>query len=212
MLNNKKNLYYGLFVMYLLLCGYAFYVNTIKGYEYAYSMTFVSLALVFVVPVAFKLLKLKPIYELYILALIFIFMASLCGSSFIFYKTVPYWDKYTHAYSGVLGALAAYILYCSLKKVLVVERKEHTIMYLFVNAINISIACIWELYEFSILVLFDNDSIKHYSTGVYDAMGDIIVCIIGGLFTTFLIYRRYKTNKDSFITNIYEKFYQLNMK
>lgn len=205
-------IYYICCIIYAIFLIYALYDNYTKGYTHSLTMTFVSLVLAFLVPLTFKILHFKPVYEIFILAIIFMFLASLLGSSYRFYDHVLYWDKYVHAFSGVLGALLAYILFCVLKKTQKVEKQDYGIMYIFVNAINITIATLWELFEYAGLVLFDYDGIRHYTSGVHDSMTDIIVCIIGGIITTYFIYRFYTTQKDNLFVNINRKFYQINIK
>lgn len=210
--DNYKIIYYVCCFIYALFVAYSWYDNFTKGYTHSLMMVYVSIALAFVAPVVFKLMKWKPVYEIYTLALIFMFLASTLGSAYRFYDHVLYWDKFVHGISGILGLLASYILFCTLKKTTYVKKEDRAIMYIFINVCNISIATIWELYEYSTLVLFNYDAIRHYSTGVHDSMTDIIVCIIGGGIATYFIYRYYKTGKENFLINIYNKFYNLNKK
>ncbi|MDF9825005.1 hypothetical protein M2475_000989 [Breznakia sp. PF5-3] len=209
---NVKKIYYICFGVYVVLLGYAFYSNYTNGYMHSFMMTFVSAALLFVPQLVFKIFKLKPVYEIYIIALIFIAIASLFGSSYRFFDHYLYWDKISHAFSGVLGVLFAYILFCTLKKIHHVEKKDVPLMLIFINAVNISIAALWEQYEYICLLVADYDAINHYTSGVHDSMGDIGVCIIGGVITTLFIVQRYRSGKPNFITNVYEKFYEHNIK
>lgn len=207
-----KKIYYVCCVIYALFLGYAFYDCFINQYMHSLMMCFVSLALVFCIPLLFRIMKWNPVYEIYILAIIFMFLASVLGSAYRFYDHVLYWDKYVHCFSGVLGAEVAYLLFCLLKKIQIVNKEDHSVMYVFINAVNIMIAALWELFEYAGLVFFDYDGIRHYTTGVHDSMTDILVCIIGGLVTTFFIYRYYKTGKDNIFSNINKRFHLINIK
>lgn len=209
---NAKKGYYITLTAYIAILAYAVYYNIANGYSQAMFMCFVSAALMVVAPLAFKIMKWKPVYEIYTLTLVFIAIASLFGSSLRFYKLYIFWDKLAHTFSGVLGILFGYILFCSLKKVAFADKKDVPLLLIFVNAVNISIAALWEQYEYLCLLIADYDAINHYSSGVHDSMGDIGVCIIGGLITTLFIIQRYRSGKGNFITNIYEKFYNLNIK
>ncbi len=200
-MKTMKLLYHILVILYMVLCGITIYYNVSMHYNNALMMSILSLALTFTVPIAFTIMKIKPIYEIYIIGLIFIFISSLAGSGMRFYSIISYWDLIAHGFSGVLGALAAYLLYCRLKKVAKAQN-DYAIVFLFVTAINISIAVLWELYEYALLYFFDYDAILHYKSGVHDAMQDIIICIIGGLFTTYFIYRSVCKNKNNFIARI----------
>lgn len=207
-----KKSYYFCCIIYALVLAYAFYECISRQYIHSLVMCFVSLALVFLIPLFFKLMKWKPVYEVYILAIIFMFLASVLGSSFRFYDNVPYWDKYVHCFSGVLGGEVAYILFCLLKKTGKVNKEDLSLMYVFINSVNIMIAALWEEFEYAGLVFFNYDGIRHYTTGVNDSMTDILVCIIGGLLTTYFVYRYYRTEKDNIFSNINRKFYEMNKK
>lgn len=208
--DNYKQIYYIVLFIYLLFLGYAFYECITKQYMHSLMMCFVSLALAFSFPLLFKLMKWKPVYEIYILAILFMFLASVLGSSYRFYDHVLYWDKYVHCFSGVLGAEVAYILFCLLKKTKKAEKADLPLLYVFMNAVNIMIAALWEEFEYAGLIFFNYDGIRHYSTGVHDSMTDILVCIIGGLLTTYFIYRYYQTGKANIFSNINEKFHSIN--
>ncbi len=52
-----------------------------------------------------------------------------------------------------------------------------------------SIAFLWEIFEYCGLVFFQHDASKHFTTGVHDTMQDMIVSMIGGLIITYLIYK-----------------------
>jgi len=170
---NAKKGYYVTLIAYIAILMYAFYYNFTMGYIQALLMSFISVALIGVVPFLFKIMKWKPVYEIYTLALVFIAIASLFGSSLRFYKLYIFWDKLAHTFSGVLGILLGYSLFCSLKKVAYVNKKDVPLLLIFINAINISIAALWEQYEYLCLLIADYDAINHYSSGVHDSMGDI---------------------------------------
>ena len=53
----------------------------------------------FLVPLALKLLHLKPIFEMYILNVVFAAIASIAGSMLDAYA-IPYFDKVLHFCSG----------------------------------------------------------------------------------------------------------------
>lgn len=96
------------------------------------------------------------------------------------------------------------------KKTVVIKSGELSLFVVFINAINLSMAALWEFYEYAILVLFNNDAINHYTSGVHDSMGDMIVCMLGGLIVTGILYRSYKKQQTNFFVNLTKKFYQIN--
>lgn len=84
--------------------------------------------------------------------------------------------------------------YVCLKKYIPVQK----ILYIMINCVEMSIAFLWEVFEYSGLVFFAYDASHHYSTGVHDTMQDMIVSLIGGLIMTYLIYKF-----PSYIHNLY---------
>ncbi|MEG0314332.1 MAG: hypothetical protein RR646_03610 [Erysipelotrichaceae bacterium] len=211
-MKNLKKINYGLYIVYAITLIYAYYENFITNDMNGVGMCLVSTLLPLLVPVAFKLFKWKHVDEIDTIAIIFIYFASLIGSCLGGYSITGF-DKVLHFSSGLFATLIAIILYIFIKKETRIEDKqERTIFYIFINAVNLSIAIFWEFYEFAMLVFFNNDCINHYSTGVYDSITDILCAFIGGLIVFFIVYKYYKTNKKTFFINLYEKFYLTNIK
>ncbi|MEG1066757.1 MAG: hypothetical protein RSD85_04320, partial [Erysipelotrichaceae bacterium] len=180
-MKNLKKINYGLYIVYALTLIYAYYENFITNDMNGVGMCLVSTLLPLLVPVAFKLFKWKHVDEIDTIAIIFIYFASLIGSCLGGYSIAGF-DKVLHFSSGLFATLIAIILYIFIKKETHIEDKqERTIFYIFINAVNLSIAIFWEFYEFAMLVFFNNDCINHYSTGVYDSITDILCAFIGGL-------------------------------
>ena len=92
------------------------------------------------------------------------------------------------------------------------EKKDFTLFLVFINAVNIAIGEIWEFYEYAMLIFFDNDCINHYTQGVHDTITDVMCATVGGILLTLLIVRYYKSGKSNFFTNVYEKFYERDIK
>ena len=74
-----------------------------------------------------------------------------------------------------------------------------------------AIALLWEFYEYSMLIFFNNDCINHYTTGVHDSITDMLCAFTAGLIITTLVVRYYKTGKKDFFISLYEKFYDMNI-
>lgn len=133
-----------------------------------------------------SLLLLIPIrwihYNLYrIEYLVYIYLTQVLGTVCRFYQ-YPYYDKVMHFLSGMIFTLLAYIFFQK-------EFHSKALLSLFINSIETLIAFLWEVFEYSGLILFNYDASRHYTTGVHDTMQDMIVSFIGGLIITFLIYK-----------------------
>ena len=108
MKNKKTNfIYKSCILIYLISLVYAFYLNW--GGKY-FSMTIVACLTPFIMPLLMKLLKIEVPQEFYIINIIFVYFASLWGSCLGGYH-LPYFDKFTHFFSGIIFCEIAYIFY-----------------------------------------------------------------------------------------------------
>ena len=198
-------------VIYVITLAYALYHNySIQDWE-AVGMGFVAMITPLIVPVAFKIFHLKPVYEIYIVSTVFTYFASLLGSSFHWYSYFGF-DKVLHFSSGWFVTTLAVILYFFIKKSNTFkDKKDYTIFLIFINAVNLAVAELWEFYEYAMLIFFNNDCINHYTQGVHDSMTDMLCATFAGIILTLLIIRYYKTGKGNFFISVYEKFYQRNI-
>lgn len=211
-MNNKiKNVNKILIVIYVVTLLYSFYNAFTTNNNSAIGMSFVAILCPFLTPIVFKILKWKMVDEVMCVNIIFMYFASLIGSCLGGYST-SWFDKVVHFSSGFLACLIGVIIYYYIRK----EKKardnsDFILLVIFMNCFNMAVALLWEFYEFMVLVLFNNDAIRHYTTGVYDSMSDMLLATISGLALTFIYYRYYKNNKNNFLINIYESFYEANI-
>lgn len=190
---------------------FSMYHNVATKNNTAFAMGVVSMVLPFLVPLMFRLFRFQPVYEIYILNVVFLYFSSLLGSALSWYS-YPYFDKVTHFVSGWLFLILARIVYYHFRKSDDIRKMEDKkICYVFMNAVNMAIAVIWEFYEYALLVFFQNDAIRQYTTGVSDSMTDMLCATVAGLSLTIYIYYMDKHNKQSFVTRIYERFYEKNI-
>lgn len=198
-------------VIYVITLVYALYHNfSIQDWE-SFGMGLVAMITPLIVPVAFKIFHLKPVYEIYIVSTIFTYFASLLGSSYHWYSYFGF-DKVLHFSSGWFATTLAVILYFYIKKSNTFkDKREYTIFLIFINAVNLAVAELWEFYEYGMLIFFNNDCINHYTQGVHDSMTDMLCAACAGIILTLLIVRYYKTGKGNFFISVYEKFYQRNI-
>lgn len=206
-----KKVLYGLILIYIVTLAYGFYKNLQLGDMNAVGMGVVACLTPWIVPVIFRLCKLKPVYEIFIINVIFVYFASLIGSSFHGYSVLGF-DKVLHFSSGLLLSMVAILLFMSIKHVCHIKNKEDYHLFLvFINVTNVAIAAFWEFYEYFMLIFFDNDCINHYTQGVHDSITDMLCAFVGGLIITYFVMRSYKTNKPNFVTSLCEKFYECNV-
>lgn len=201
-----------LVVIYIVTLLYGFYLNwQLRDYN-ALGMGAVACVTPLIVPIIFKLCKFKPVYEVYICNIAFVYFASLIGSSFHGYSLLGF-DKALHFSSGLLLTIVSMIVFMIIKKVSHITNKEDYHLFLvFINALNMAIAVCWEFYEYAMLIFFNNDCINHYTQGVHDSITDMLCAFVGGLIITALVIKSYRSKKANFIINLCEKFYRLNIK
>lgn len=205
---NLKNIWWSLNFIYLSTLIYSVYVNYMENDANGLFMCFVALITPMMVPLIFKVFSFKPVYEVYIISTVFSYIASLWGSTLGGYGIYGF-DKFLHFTSGFLMLSVAIMIYYLLKGTNKVNTKEDKrVFYVFVNAVNMSIALLWEFFEYAMLVFFNNDAINHYTQGVHDSMSDMLCATLAGLILTVWIIK----SKSNFFMNTANKFYSLNVK
>ena len=195
MKNKKTNfIYKSCTLIYLISLVYAFYLNWWGKY---FSMTIVACLTPFIMPLLMKLLKIEVPQEFYIINIIFVYFASLCGSCLGGYH-LPYFDKFTHFFSGIIFCEIAYIFY----KHFLPNEKRKFLMFIFINALNAMIALFWEFYEYALLIFFNYDAINHYSTGIHDSITDMLVAVIGSFILSLYLTHYDQRNDNHFFIKL----------
>lgn len=210
---NEKRLkifLYVCIVVYVITLLCAIVINIMANDRSALGMSVVAIFTPLIVPICFKLLRFRAVYEIYIVSTVFVYFASLLGSGFHWYKYLGF-DKVLHFSSGALFLTIAVILYFYLKKTNQVAAHERKIFIIFINAVNMAIALLWEFYEYAMLIFFNNDCINHYTQGVHDTITDMLCASVAGYLLTIFIARYLHNGKSNFFINVYEKFYLRNI-
>ena len=206
-----KSILYILVLIYVITLVIGFYLNYLNDDTNAVGMVFVACLTPLIVPLLFRFLHLKPVYEIYICNILFVYFASLIGSGFHGYSQ-PYFDKVVHFFSGLIFTIVSMLIFMMIKKVSrIKDRNDYHLFLIFMNTANLAIAVCWEFYEYAMLIFFNNDCINHYTQGVHDSITDMLCAFVGGLIITALTAYAYQHNKNNFITNLCEKFYRLNI-
>lgn len=197
---------YAIYYILLVLAAVYCYRTQKEGL----MMGAVALFTCFLVPLVLKILHLTPIFEIYMINIIFAAIASIAGSMLGAYS-FPFFDKVLHFCSGLFLSELSYMVFCWLKKTTVIkEKNERILSIIFVNACNMMIAVFWEFFEYGCLIFLNNDAINHYTSGVHDSMTDMLVAFVGGMIITCFILSYYKNNKKNFWIKLNEHFYDIN--
>ncbi|WP_297634242.1 hypothetical protein [uncultured Clostridium sp.] len=168
----NKRLTYGFYVLLVLTGIYDFTVN---GGE-----KFLRIILIFVtligLQIVYKRSLLKKSSVIYKVILGFIFISMYLANVWNFYG-IEHYDKFLHLLSGgILGfiGLAFYMYMFNIK-----EKKEIDIkkLIIFILMFLVSIAGLWEIWEFTTDSLFGLMA----QNGLEDTMWDIILGTVGGI-------------------------------
>lgn len=206
--NKLKKIWYAFNGIYVGTLGYSVFVNYVEGDKNGLFMCAVAVLTLVLVPLIFKVFHFKPVYEIYLVATTFAYIASVWGSTLGGYG-VKGFDKFLHFSSGFLGLTAAVMLYYLLSSHNEIKTvPEKRVFYVFINAVNMAIAVCWEFFEYAMLIFFNNDAINHYTQGVHDSMTDMLCATFAGLLLTMWIMKK----NSNFFMNTAQKFYELNVK
>lgn len=195
--------YYFMLIVALIYC---YKHNKMNGVKMGAVASFTC----FLVSLVLKILRLRPIFEIYMINIIFAAIASIAGSMLGAYS-IRFFDKFLHFTSGLFLTELAYMIFCYLKKDTHIQSKNERILsILFINACNMMIAVYWEFFEYACLIFLNNDAINHYTTGVHDTITDMLVACLGGFIMTYKIIQYYKTDKKNFWIQLNRNFYKVN--
>lgn len=130
-----------------------------------------------------KLFKIKISEGLNLVYIIFIFMAHFLGVICELYNHIYWFDKFAHFLSGVITAFVAIYILVKLKK-----DKNMFFDILYIIALTLAVAALWEVFEYLSSYYFGLDPQKVTTTGVTDTMNDIIVAFLGSILVSICYY------------------------
>ena len=159
---------------------------------------------------AMRLMRIRPVYSLYVMIVPFMFGSYTLGVACALYKTVPGYDKLMHMLSGTLTMMLALPLFYALKAGHRVERRDCLLAAVFCAAVSMAVAGIWELAEYALSLVTDLDPQCALETGVKDTMKDMIVCAAGALAGLPSLVRFYKNGHGGLLYSPAEAFAALN--
>lgn len=144
-----------------------------------------------------KFFYLKISSQVETMYLIFVFFAHFLGSIINFYDLIPGYDKIMHFISGMLSAFIALLLLIKLK-----QYKKINVLFtiIFMIATTLSIAALWEFYEFISDYIFSKDAQNVITTGVSDTMWDMLMAFLGSILISIQYWHEVKRKKDSIVT------------
>lgn len=125
-------------------------------------------------------------------------MSHFLGATVELYNEFTYYDKITHALSGVLTALLAMLL---LKQLGMYDENKIFFNILFIISVTLSVAVCWEFFEYFGNILFGGDAQRVAKTGVNDTMQDMLVAFIGSIIVSIIYYIEEKRKLNGMVKN-----------
>lgn len=194
----KLRLFNNILIVLSIVVDFTLLFKDLSSNTVSYSLICISFMFIILLPKIFKFVfrfNMKSSIEL--LYLLFIILAQLFGCIFHWYSEIYWYDSFTHFISGMLTSFLAIII---LKKLNHYNNKDILFNIIFIVAITLMIASLWEVFEFSSDKILNGDTQKVLLTGVDDTMKDII-CALGGS-VLFIIYYIYDSFNKKYLDNI----------
>ena len=205
-----KKINIGLLVFMAVITGYCALRGLYRGDNYAAFQAVLALAMFTFPALITRFLHFYIPEDCRLLYYVFTFCTVVVGSAMYGYSRIPYWDKLFHFFSGILISAVGFLVCFLLFHTLSGERKVRYVLYLlFPFLFNLSVAALWEVYEYFLYILLGIDAVNNLTTGVNDTMQDIIVCLLGGVVFTCSVLRVYLKGKYGFILKVCVHFLQL---
>lgn len=165
-----------------------------RNLSYVFAIGFI--ASVWVPMVINLIFKTKFSITLLVLYNIFMFLSICAGSLWNGYNTIFGFDKFLHFSSGVLFAVLIYDIFANGKE------NRIGLFWIFLLTFSFAMMCggVWEIYEFTTDILFENNAQGTVGMigreAIVDTMGDLIAdfigAIIGGVLAVIFEWRKRK--------------------
>lgn len=141
--------------------------------------------------------------EFQMLAVIFVFATLFLGEIRSYYERIWWWDMALHASSGLLLAIAGFLLVYVLNGNARIDlhlRPRFVALFAFMFAVTVGV--LWEIFEFAMDQLFGMQMQKPMlgdPSGLTDTMWDLIVDALGALVISVLGWRYMERGQPSFM-------------
>lgn len=190
-MNKKINL---ILIIVAIIGGIIYGMMKISNQDFYGFLICISIIPVMLVPFFLKrFFHIKLSFQVETMYLIFVFFAHFLGSIVNFYHLILGYDKIMHFISGMLSTFLAFLLLVKLNQY---NKKNVLFTILFVVGITLSIAALWEFYEFTSDFIFNKDAQNVLTTGVADTMWDMLMAFFGSILVCFQYFVEIKYNKN----------------
>lgn len=171
----------------LLISTFIFGISNKNSFIYLSSLLTIIVSLL--IKLVFMCTKFKATLFLYFLSQLFIFLSMFLGRIISIYSIFPYWDKFVHFYSGIVLFFIGLSIFSTLCNNNL--NKNFSLLILFGIFFSISMAGLWEIYEFTTDLFLKLNSQNHSLT---DTMIDMICGSISTIISSiiYIFYLKYR--------------------
>lgn len=162
----------------MFLIGIAYAVKYFIDKDLSYTLISLSLLIIIFVPDILRKFKIKILYEMEFLFLLFILLAQVFGSMMQLYDAIHNFDKFVHFTSGIVSAFVGVYLLTVSKKY---DKKTIVFNVMFIIFTSLAVAGLWEMFEYTCDNLLKNDAQRVAISGVNDTMLDIIMAFLASI-------------------------------
>ena len=176
-LNKITVVYYLFFMVYYLIC---------HGSEMSFSKILTTLCIIPIIMVPYlvnKVFHYRMSETLKLIYYVFTYIALVLGSIVGLYHSTSWLDLVAHFLSGIVSCIGSLIL---LKEMKVLKKMKPSFLVIFLLSISLSIASLWEFFEFGSNKIFGGDPQFVEKTGVNDTMEDMLIAFLGSIFFTII--------------------------
>ncbi len=179
----------------------------ITGEWEAFFISVMALVLTFIPELLSRKYKIVIPIEYNIVLALFIFASVVLGEVGDAYERFWWWDAVLHVISGVVLAMAGFLILYTLKHQGKLDASPF-IIATFVFTFGMAFGAVWEIFEFAVDGFFGTNMQKN---GLQDTMWDLIVDGIGSLAVAIAAYSIVQTNKrHGIVGTTLERFLSLN--
>lgn len=197
-----------LLIAYLVFSVFLTVFHAVHFSAYYLFLSAASFIMPFLPNVAYRVFRLRPIHALTIISRFFIFLAFHIGMVCSGYTSIPFYDKAVHTFSGIFFAFLGVIAFYKLKHNHKAEKTDLKLCTAFSFSFSMTIAAVWEIYEYIIGFILKTDPQCVAATGVGDTMGDIIACLIGTILLCAIVIQNFKTDTPGLILSSIDAIYE----
>jgi len=208
----KKNRMYNFAILlFAASSAYIIIYNIIRQSYIQALLGLITLAFLLICPLAEIILRVKLDEAMRTFVVLFSLFAFNIGTVMEWYIKYEYYSFFIHGISGILYTQIGFYIYFIVTGKKEVDLRKNWILALsYAVFFTMTIAAVWEIFEYFTYLITGRDVQHTLDTGIHDTMLDLISCLAGSIFmaVNYLIY--VWKEKQSFFVRMISEFYEKN--